>query len=116
MSERFEDIFDVLKAQGVETYFPNQKTGECLSPYVVIKFAGGNDYANYSSRVDYYDLLCYVPENKYSELIPFKNQIKEYMKALYPMFVDTGYESPSFLDDRVKGHMMNIQYRNNRKL
>ena len=116
MTERYEDIYDMFKEKQVDVYFPGQKTGECLSPYVVIKSAGGNNYANYSSRVDYYDLLCYVPSNEYSKLIPFKNKIKGYMKELYPMFIDTGYESPSFLDGEIKAHMINVQYRNNRKL
>jgi hypothetical protein len=113
---RIDDVFTMLKNNEIDVYFPNQKTGECLTPYVVVKYAGGEHYVNYSSRQDFVDLLIYVPQNNYSNLIPYKNQIKEHMKSLYPMFVDTGYESPSFLEEQIKAHMINIQYRNNKKL
>jgi hypothetical protein len=113
---RLEDIYLKLKEKGFDIYYPNTKTGECSAPYTVVKYSGGSKYPNYSSSLDYYDLLLYVPRNKYSELIPYKNQVKQVMKELYPMLVDTGYESPSFLDDKVQAHMISIQYRNNRKL
>lgn len=111
----WEKMYKKLKEKGVDVNSPGRKKGECLKPYVVIKMSGLNTHAVVSSNMEYYDVMCYVPHDKYSQLEGYKNTIKGYLKELYPMVRETGAETPSFYDDTVKGHMVSIMYVNYKK-
>lgn len=113
---RTQDIYLHLKEAGIEVYFPAQKVGECLSKYVVVKDATTSQYLNYSSTVTYYDLMCYVPKEHFSELEPFVEEVKKVMKELVPMIKPTYSQTASFYDDSVKAHMISVQYKNYRKI
>lgn len=103
-------VFKKLKEKGRDVYFPSQKIGECKSPYVVIKGAGGSKFRDNSSTNHYVDILCYVPSISYSTLNDFVDNIKKDIKELYPMLKPTYYESPAFYDDTFKAHMISVQY------
>lgn len=109
---RLKDMYDCLKKAGFSVYFPTQKVGECSSPYVVIRDAGTVQYQDFSTILTTYELLCYVPKNRYSQLEVFSRQVKRAMKSLWPMIVPTRYQTPPFFDDTVNAHMTAIQYRN----
>lgn len=109
---RLKDIYDCLKKAGFSVYFPTQKTGECSSPYVVVKDSGTVQYQQFSSTLTTYELLCYVPKNQYSQLGVFSGGVKQAMRSLWPMIVSTRYQTPPFFDDTVNAHMTSIQYRN----
>lgn len=115
-NSRWADIFTHLSDKGFNVYSPGQHKGECLKPYVVVKNAGGNQFGGFSSTQQLYELLLYVPHDHYSSLEPFVGEVKGAMKELEPMIKPTHYETPSFLDDTVKGHMVSIQYVNYKKL
>lgn len=113
---RIQDIYMFLKGQGFETYFPAQKSGECLSPYVVVKDATTSKLASFSSTVTYYDLMCYVPRENFTLLAIYVEQVKEAMKKMAPMIMPTYTETQSFYDDSVKGYMISIQYLNYKQI
>ena len=113
---RIQDISLHLKEQGFEVYFPAQKVGECLSPYVVVKDATTSKYLEYSSTVTYYDIMCYTPKDHFSELEPFVESVKVAMKGLVPMIKPTYSQTQSYYDDSVKAHMISVQYKNYRKI
>lgn len=115
-ASRIQDIYLHLKEQGFEVYFPAQKVGECLSPYVVVKDATTSKYLEYSSTVTYYDIMCYIPKDHFSELEPFVESVKVAMKGLVPMIKPTYSQTQSYYDDSVKAHMMSVQYKNYRKI
>ena len=109
---RLTDIYDHLKKSGFDVYFPTQHKGECKTPYVVIRDAGTSQVSNYSTVFTVYELLCYVPKDKYAELQPYKDSVRAAMRELKPMLMPTRYESPPFFDDTVDAHMTYVQYRN----
>ena len=115
-ASRIQDTYLHLKEQGFEVYFPAQKVGECLSPYVVVKDATTSKYLEYSSTVTYYDLMCYTPKDHFSELEPFVESVKVAMKGLVPMIKPTYSQTQSYYDDSVKAHMISVQYKNYRKI
>ena len=48
---RWKDIYDCLKAAGIDVYSPGQHDGVCVSPYAVVRFAGSlGFYKNYSRK------------------------------------------------------------------
>lgn len=115
-ASRIQDIYLHLKEQGFEVYFPAQKVGECLSPYVVVKDATTSKYLEYSSTVTYYDIMCYIPKDHFSELESFVESVKVAMKGLVPMIKPTYSQTQSYYDDSVKAHMISVQYKNYRKI
>ena len=115
-ASRIQDIYLHLKKKGFEVYFPAQKVGECLSPYVVVKDATTSQYLEYSSTVTYYDLMCYIPKDHFSNLEPFVESIKVAMRELVPMIKPTYSQTQSYYDDSVKAHMISVQYKNYRKI
>ena len=114
--DRIQDIFMHLKRKGFEVYFPAQHQGECTTPYVVVKGDISTQFRQYSSTVQYYDLLCYVPKDNVSNLYPFVNSVKTAMKELSPMIKPAFYDTAPYYDDSIKGHMVSVQYLNYRKL
>lgn len=115
-NDRIQDIYVHLKNKGFDVYFPAQHIGECTSPYVVVRGATNTQFRDYSSVVQYYDLLCYVPKDHYSELYPFLDSVKTAMKEMVPMIKPAYMDTEAYYDDEVKGHMVSTQYRNFRKL
>ena len=113
---RWQDIFLNLKKQGFDVYSPGIKTGECVSEYVVVKNDGSSKHTSFSTDVDLYAIMCYVPKNKYSSLEPLVQRVKNAMKLLEPMIKPYGTQTPSYYDDSYKAHMVSIEYKNYKKL
>lgn len=113
---QWETIYKTLKAAGIDVYSPGQHQGECTAPYTVVKDAGLTPLSNFSSTQTQYDILCYVPAKKYSMLYEYVEKVKDIMKSLAPAIKPMNFQTGSFLDDTVKGHMVSVQYTNARKL
>lgn len=113
---RLKDIFMHLKKRGFEVYLSGIKTGECTSKYVVVKESVMSQVPNRSSVVQYYDVLCYVPQNTPSQLALFLDEAAECMKGLQPMIMPTYQRTEPFFDDSVKAYMSSMTYRNYRKI
>lgn len=113
---RWQDIFKHLKSAGFDVYSPGTKIGECTSQYVVLKNNGSTVHQSFSTNIDLYSVMCYVPRDKYSELEPMVQRVKEVMKGLKPMILPYGSQTPSYYDDTYKAHMVSIEYKNYKKL
>lgn len=113
---RWQDIYCHLKNKGFDVYSPGMKVGECINSYIVVKNNGSTQHGNISTDDDFYSVMCYVPRNKYSELEPFVQEVKKAMKELRPMILPNGIQTPSFLDDTIKAHMISIEYKNYKKI
>lgn len=111
-----KQIYDCLKNNGYDVYFPSQHEGECLDPYIEVKYDGTMELVGVSSDRPIYDILCYVPENNYSMLERMIFDIKVVLKALYPMIQQTGNETAAYYDEDLKAHMISVQYQGIRKL
>lgn len=110
----WQKIIDAFEDTNLKAYPIDTKKGECTKPYIVVKEEGSAKVLNYSSRQDFYSILCYVPKDHYVALKELKEFVKEIMDVkLYPMLIRTGQESSPFFDDEVKGYMSYIMYRNN---
>ncbi len=113
---RLRDIYLSLKEQGVAVYFPAQKQGECTSPYVVVKDMLTTQFHEFSTTVTYYDVLCYVPHDRFSTLELFVERVKDCMRRLYPMLTPTYEQTASYFDEAVKAYMVSIRYKNYRQI
>lgn len=113
---RWQDIFMCLKNQGYDVYSPGVKTGECTSEYLVVKNDGSSKHLSFSTDVDLYAVMCYVPKDRYSSLETLVQRVKNSMKELEPMILPYGSQTPSYYDDSLKAHMVSIEYKNYKKL
>lgn len=113
---RWQDIFSHLEDLGFDTYPPGIKVGECTSEYIVVKNNGSSRHSSFSTDVDLYSVMCYVPKDKYSTLEPLVQKVKKAMKGLEPMIKPYGSQTPSYYDDSYKAHMISIEYKNYKKI
>ena len=113
---RWKDISLHLKIKGFDVHSPGTKTGDCMNKYIVVKNNGSSKMAGFSTDVDLYSIMCYVPKDKYSQLEPFVQEVKKAMKELEPMILPYGSQTPSFYDDSFKAHMVSIEYKNYKKI
>lgn len=109
-------IYTHLKTKGIDVYFPSQAIGDVVEPRVVVKADGTSKFNGFSTMLCIYDVMCYVPKDRYSTLEEFVSQVREFMKELEPRIMPTHFETSDFYDDSVKGHMVSIQYRNYKKI
>lgn len=113
---RWQDLYLFLTSKGYDVYTPGQKEGECLSKYIVIKYAGSVKADIISSRRDLYDLILYVPKANYSQLESFVQQVISDMKEIEPLFMSyDNQQDTSYFDDSVKAHFVSIVYMNYKK-
>ena len=112
---QWKTIYRHLKTQGFSVYSPGQHQGECTESYVVIRSSTSTAKLLFTSHTDVYDIMCYVPRDKYSNLEDYVMSVKQAMKSLYPTLIPTQNETASYYDDQVKGHMVSIEYRNSVK-
>lgn len=113
---RWQDLYRHLKKKGYDVYSPGIKVGECTAAYLVVKNNGGSKHNSFSTSVDTYDIMCYVPKQAYSSLEPLVQSVKEAMKELDPLFKWNGADTGSYYDDSVQAHMYTITYKNYKKL
>ena len=113
---RWKDIYLHLQKEGFEVYSPGIKIGECQSPYIVIKNDGSSKHTSFSTNVDLYSILCYVPKQSYSLLEPFVQKLKKSMKDLEPLILPYGSQTSSYYDESIKAHMVSIEYKNYKKI
>ena len=113
---RLQDIYMHLKQNGFDVYMPETKTGECNASYVVVKNDGSTKHASFSTDVDLYAVMVYVPKQSYSKLEPLIQRVKMTMKELEPMIKPYGNQTPSYYDDSIKAHMVSIEYQNYKKI
>lgn len=113
---RWQDIHLHLKSAGFDVFSPGMKIGECTKKYVVLKNDGSSKHTSFSTDVDLYAIMCYVPKDKYSELEPMIQSVKRTMKELEPMILPYGTQTPSYYDDGYKAHMVSIEYKNYKKV
>lgn len=111
-----QEIYDFLKKEGYDVYFSGQHKGNCISPYVVIKYDGAIESYIVSSDRPIYTLLCYVPYNMYSSMVQYVYDIKEKMRDLYPAIQYAGNETGSIYDEDIKGYMVSFMYQGVRKI
>lgn len=112
----YECLFDKLQECGFKVYSPGVKTGECTSPYIVIKLDGSTQHPNFSSSLVYYSVMLFIPKNQYSKLEKILDTVKKALKELYPLIIPSGIETSSYYDDTYKAYMTSIQYKNYRKI
>ena len=115
-NSRWQDIYAHLQKEGYNVFPPGIKVGECTEEYIVVKNDGSSKHPEFSTDVDLYSIMCYVPKQKYSTLEVLVQKIKKSMKGLEPMIKPYGTQTPSYYDDSYKAHMISIEYKNYKKI
>lgn len=108
----WEQAFDFLDSEGFDVYSPGTHEGDCTSPYLVVQRSGSNRHMSFSTDIDYYDVLVYVPKLQYSKVDRIVGEVKAAMTALEPMILPAGSEQPVVYNDDVKAHMTSVMYKN----
>jgi len=107
------DIVLFLKQNGIDAYLPTIHEGETKKEYVVVRHAGRDQIPGISSSMGVYELLCYVPQNKGSELELYVDEVERIMIDLgKTMMIRTlNMRSPSYYDPDLRAHMISVSFR-----
>lgn len=112
---RWEDIFVMLKDNGINVKSPTRNVGIIREPTVIVRYDGTVQHGTFSTDDYRYELIICVPSDQYSKLEPYVVQVRELMKNLYPMLVDERNVSTSMYDDEIRAHYVSCTYQNHRK-
>ncbi len=112
---RWGDIFRHLRKEGFEVYSPGTKEGECARPYIVLKDVGDSKAENGPATQRIYDLILYIPKDRYSEIEVFVDRVNVAMDGLWPMIRPLHTRTTPFYDDEFKAWMTSVQFINYRK-
>lgn len=107
---RWQEIVNCLTSHGIEVKSPGVDFGDVRTKFVIPLYYGASPIYGFSSEQVVYDLNVFVPQKRYSELEPFIQEVKNAMEDLRPMLKLNGYDSPSFYDDSIHGHVVTIEY------
>lgn len=103
-------IYDHMKAQGLNPYFPGQHKGECTVPYTVI-LTGTQipepDTHTQGQRI--IDILIYHPASSYIGMDAWITKTRDALRNFRPLR-PTGTETPVITEDDIKAYSTSIKY------
>lgn len=108
----WKTIFRHLKQNGYDVYPPGLKEGEASSIYVVVRNAGRTKVPGHSSDRQYYDLMLYVPRNRYSEIEIESRKLTKCLDKLFPLIRATRHTEIPYWDYEVKAWQTSHEYVN----
>ena len=111
---RLEDIMDFLLKENYSVFAAGAHKGQVLNPYIVVKPTRAQQYMQYSSIIQYYELLYYG--RTLTEVVNLQLTVDEKMKEMRPMIVCTHNTTEPYYDDIIKGYMVSTEYRNMRQI
>lgn len=109
-------VYRQLKDDNFDVYSPGIKVGDCIMPYVVVAISSSTVHSQFSTNVDLYSIMCYVPKQEYSKLEPYVRAVEESLKKIEPMLLPYGQRQPSYYDDSIQAHMVSVMYKNYKKI
>ena len=109
----WQAIYKHLENKGYKVYSLGQHSGQCDSPYIVLRNEGSAPRKGV--ELPTYELLLYYPFNQYSEFEGYIESVKECMNDLYPSVWLMDGPGPHYLDPDVNGYMTNLVYQGLRK-
>lgn len=111
---RLEDIMDFLLSEKYSVFAAGAHKGQVTSPYIVVKPTRANQYMQYSSVIQYYELLYYG--RTLTETVKLQIEVDEKMKKMRPMIICTFNITEPFYDETIKGYMTSTEYRNMKQI
>lgn len=108
--EIWQRVVKHLKENGVQAYAPGAHKGKCTSPYVVVKVTAATRYLQYSTRIQYIDMMCYG--RTVSETDEIVDKVTEILRGMSPTVKPTQDYSAPFYDEEVQAWLISVTYRN----
>ena len=63
-----QTVADHLIAHGYRVYTPTQAIGVVTDPYIVIQYLGSAKHTSFSTIIERYSVILFLPHRLYSEL------------------------------------------------
>lgn len=108
-------VFDLIlqtlqEANIAPVYALGAHQGVIDGKLIVVKPASSTQYLNYSTTVQYFEILCYG--RTISETVNLFEQVKQAMKSLEMTVMPTFLTNTPFYESNVKGWQISSTYRN----
>ena len=103
-----KELYDFVNAL-YPVYWPSQKSGECKTPYIVMKYKDQKlSVSNSKAGWQYIDFMVYVPVNS---ILPLDEIIDNLIIVIGNVLEFTGNITPDFIDTDIKAIMRSIEFR-----
>jgi hypothetical protein len=111
-----QKIMDVLQHDGYTVYAPTNAIGIVKEPYVVVIYLGGAKHQSFSTIIERYSVIMFLPHNLYSELQYHQNEIDRTMRKLYPNVLYDDFGSSPVYDDKMKCYQIATDYKTYKRM
>lgn len=103
-----KELFDAMNLS-YPAHWISQPEGECVSPYVVIKYKNQSlSLGNSKAGWQYVDIMMYIPM---ASIVPLDTMALNVVDRVRSMMEYTGNITPDFVDADVKAIMRSIEFR-----
>lgn len=101
---------DHLIANGYKVYTPTQAIGVVKDPYIVITYLGSARHTSFSTIIERYSVILFLPHRMYSELQEHTQGIEDTMRKMHPQVIYDNFGGNPLYDDNMKCYQVATDY------
>jgi hypothetical protein len=105
-----QGIMDHMQAHGYTVYAPTQAIGVVKAPYVVVTYLGSAKHNTFSTIIERYSVILFLPHRLYSELQAHTQGIEDTMRKLHPQLIYDDFGGSPVYDDNMKCYQVPTDY------
>lgn len=103
-------IADHLIEHGYKVYAPTQAIGVVKEPYVVIRYLGGAKHASFSTIIERYSIIIFLPHRLYNEIQRHVQGIEDTMRKLHPRLIYDNFGGFPLYEDHMQCYLVSTDY------
>lgn len=103
-------IMDHLQDNGHTVYTPMQAIGIVKEPYIVVTHIGSAKHASFSTIIERYSIILFLPHRLYSEMQAHVQSIEDTMRMIHPQVIYDNFGGNPIYDDNMKCYQISTDY------
>ena len=109
-------IMQHLQGNGYTVYAPTNAIGVVKEPYVVVTYLGSAKHQSFSTIIERYSVILFLPHRLYSELQAHQNTLEDTMRKLHPQVIYEDYGGIPIYDDNMKCYQIATDYKTYKRM
>jgi len=107
---------DHLQGNKYTVYTPTQAIGVVKDPYIVVTHIGSARHASFSTIIERYSVVLFLPHRLYSELQTHIQAIENTMRKLHPQVIYDDFGGSPIYDDAMKCYQIATDYKTYKRM
>jgi hypothetical protein len=109
-------IMDHLQEHGYTVYAPTNAIGVVKDPYIVVTYLGSAKHPSFSTIIERYSVILFLPHRLYSELQAHQNALEDTMRKLHPHVIYDDFGGIPIYDDQMKCYQIATDYKTYKRM